>query len=54
MQYTLVFLELELRSGIYTFLANIVLQESIEESADDITAAASAPRPITATAGGVR
>lgn len=30
------------------------LELSIEESADDITAAETAPSPITATAGGVR
>ena len=32
----------------------MVLELSIDESADDITAAATAPRPMTATAGGVR
>jgi len=39
---------------LYTFLANIVLELSIEESADDITAALTAPKPMTATGSGVR
>ena len=36
------------------FLAVIVLELSMEESADDITAALTAPSPITETAVGVR
>jgi len=36
------------------FLANMELAESIEESADDITAADIAPSPMKDTAGGTR
>ena len=36
------------------FLENSVLELSMLESADDITAAETAPSPITATAGGVK
>jgi hypothetical protein len=39
---------------LYTFLANIALADNIEESADDMTAADTAPSPIKATAFGVR
>src|SRR5215213_435191 len=43
-----------LTSGRYTFQAAIDEAERIDESTDDITAAATAPRPTAATAGGVR
>ncbi len=42
------------RRGVYTFLANIADEERMEESAEDMTAADTAPRPITATQVGVR
>lgn len=40
--------------SLYIFLANMELAERIEESADDMTAADIAPRPINDTTGGVR
>ena len=40
--------------GLYTFLANMEADESTEESEEDMTAADTAPRPITATGVGVR
>ena len=36
------------------FLANIELAERMEESADDMTAADTAPKPMKVTAGGHR
>ena len=39
-----------LKISLYTFLANIEEAESTEESAEDITAAETAPRPKNATA----
>ena len=36
------------------FRANIELAERVEESADDITAAETAPNPMNDTAGGVK
>ena len=43
-----------LNINLYTFLANIALAESMEESADDITAAETEPSPMKATAVGVK
>ena len=39
---------------LYTFLENCPLEESTAESTDDITAAATAPRPNNATTFGQR
>jgi hypothetical protein len=41
-------------SGLYTLRANMELEERTEESEEDMTAADTAPRPITATGTGVR
>ena len=41
-------------SGRYTLCANMELHERITLSDDDMTAAETAPRPITPTAVGVR
>ena len=40
--------------SLYTFLANMALAERIDESADDITAAETDPRPMKVTTAGVR
>lgn len=45
---------LGLKTIVQIFLANNELELSILESADDITAAETAPNPITDTAGGVK
>ena len=42
-------LTLCLKISLYTFLANIEEAERTEESAEDITAAETAPRPKNAT-----
>ena len=43
-----------LKMSLYTFLANIDDADNTEESADDITAAETAPRPKNETKAGVR
>ena len=47
-------LTLGLKMSLYTFLANIDDADNTEESADDITAAETAPSPKNETAAGVR
>ena len=43
-----------LKTVLYTFLANMVEAESIDESVEDITAALIAPKPKNATQVGVK
>lgn len=48
------YLTFGLRARLYTFLVNIELALKTVESADDMTAAATAPSPTKDTAGGVK
>ena len=41
-------------SSLYTLRVNMELADKMEESADDMTAADTAPNPMKATTGGVR